>query len=78
MRDKFSFEEFLVEYYQESKELFSEIGSYTDWLNTVSTEELIEVANIYGKREYSRWVNWKVGVKEIAIEDIPELTYLKR
>lgn len=75
---KFSFEEFLVEYFNEVKEVDKSVTNYTDWINTVSTEELIEIASIYGQREYSRWVNWKAGIKEIDIEDIPELSSLNR
>lgn len=75
---KYSFEEFLVEYFNEVKEVDKSVTNYTDWFNTVSAEELVEIASIYGEKEYSRGVRWIEGVEKISINDIPELKSLNR
>ena len=79
MRNKFYFEEFLVEYFNEVKEIDKNVTNYTDWLNKVPMEELVEIANLYGNREYARGQkDWKLLIPEATIDDIPELNSLKR
>lgn len=77
---KNSFLAFLVEYKSEIDSVYEwKKITFTDWLNTVSTEELIEIAEIYGQKEFARGeMDWKTKYGEISIEDIPELKSLNR
>lgn len=77
---KTSFLAFLSEYYNEQKEISKDTPpTFTDFLNEVSVEELIEVAELYGNSRYnSGSCSWKLAFPEITIDDIPELKSLNR
>ena len=77
---KTSFLAFLSEYYNEQKAVSKDVPpTFTDFLNEVSVEELIEIAELYGTSRYSAGAcSWKLAFPDITINDIPELKSLNR
>lgn len=75
---KNSFLAFLSEYYGEQKAVSKDVPStFTDFLNEVSVEELLEIAELYGTSRYSAGAcSWKLAFPDITINDIPELKAL--
>lgn len=73
-----SFLAFLSEYYEEQKAVSKDVPeNFTEFMNTVSVEELLEIAELYGTSRYSAGAcSWKLAFPEITIDDIPELSSL--
>ena len=73
-----SFLAFLSEYYGEQKAVSKDVpDTYTDFLNEVSVEELLEIAELYGTSRYSAGAcSWKLAFPDTTINDIPVLKSL--